>query len=71
MCGIAGVFLSHGEAQEPQLPHLLDVLEGYFCLLVHLCRDGSYLFLGELPGHLADHPVLFVQLQIHRKPPRL
>ncbi len=65
----APVLLRDGQAHEAQFSHFLEIGQRWLVLFIQLRGHGSYLVLGKVPRHLADHLLLFVELQVHDKPP--
>src|SRR5690606_19281197 len=61
----AAVLLGHGYAHQPELGHALDQLLGVAVVPVDLGGPGQHLALGEVPGHLLQHLLLFGELESH------
>src|SRR5690606_9494074 len=53
-------------AEESELTHLLDVLPGEVTGPVELRGDGGDLVGCEIAHHLANHPVVLVEVLLHR-----
>ena len=61
----AAPLLGRENAHEAQLAHPLDGLVGKTSIAVDLGGDGADFALGEVARHLADHPLLVGEIEVH------
>ena len=57
--------LGHEDPHETELAHPLDRLVREPSVAVDLRGDGAHFALGEVARHLADHPLLVGEVEVH------